>query len=287
MNHSCVANTRVCKRKNHVVCIRAQTPILKGEEIFLKYTSFFAGQIERSELIQDNWNFCCECARCIDPSDLGSNFDTMNCTKCKGTTLPKFNDLSAPWVCGKCGDSLAREKVRQIQDELSRKTADSAGDLKLLEVLLTENLKLFHTNHHQMVLIKVQIILEFGKLMEAQAKIGKSWSLKQVRRKVELCEQVLDVMNRIDPGLSETKSQIMHELSAPKLMLLQYNLGTGKQELKEIKNEMENLIVIIENVCNNHEVFEEGKEEDKVKDTKALLKDAKDFYKEAVMSRMP
>ena len=79
----------------------------------------------------------------------------------------------------------------------------------------------------------------------------------------------------------------MHELSAPKLMLLQYNLGTGKQELKEIKNEMENLIVIIENVCNNHEVFEEGKEEDKVKDTKALLKDAKDFYKEAVMSRTP
>ena len=79
----------------------------------------------------------------------------------------------------------------------------------------------------------------------------------------------------------------MHELSAPKLMLLQYNLGTGKQELKEIKNEMENLIVIIENVCNNHEVFEEGKEEDKVKDTKALLKDAKDFYNEAVISRMP
>ena len=79
----------------------------------------------------------------------------------------------------------------------------------------------------------------------------------------------------------------MHELSAPKLMLLQYNLGTGKQELKEIKNEMENLIVIIENVCNNHEVFEEGKEEDKVKDIKALLKDAKDFYNEAVISRMP
>ena len=89
MNHSCVANTRVFKRKNHVVCVRAQTPILKGEEVFLKYTSFFAGQIERSELIQDNWNFCCECARCIDPSDLGSNFAkgltirvSLNATSC-------------------------------------------------------------------------------------------------------------------------------------------------------------------------------------------------------------
>ena len=70
-------------------------------------------------------------------------------------------------------------------------------------------------------------------------------------------------------------------------MLLQYNLGSWKQELKEIKNVMENLIVIIENVCNNHEVFEEGMEKDKVKYTKALLKDAWDFYKEAVMSRVP
>ena len=77
----------------------------------------------------------------------------------------------------------------------------------------------------------------------------------------------------------------MHELRAPKLMLLQYNLGTGKQELKEVKQEMENLIVMIKNVCDNYEVFEEGKEEEKLATVKALLKDAKEFYKEAIINR--
>ena len=33
-----------------------------------------------------------------------------------------------------------------------------------------------------------------------KAKIGKSWSLKQVRRKVDLCNQVMEVMNKMDTG---------------------------------------------------------------------------------------
>ena len=79
----------------------------------------------------------------------------------------------------------------------------------------------------------------------------------------------------------------MYEMSAPKLMLLQYNAGSGKQELRDIKLEMEDLIVTIKNVCNNYEVFEEGKERGKVETANALLKDARDFYtEEAILSRM-
>ena len=77
----------------------------------------------------------------------------------------------------------------------------------------------------------------------------------------------------------------MYEMSAPQLMLLQYNLGTGKQELLEVKVEMESLIRMLRNVCENYEVFEEGREEEKLVTTKALMKDAQEFYKEAVISR--
>lgn len=267
-----------------MVCVRAQTPIMKGQEIFNKYTSYFAGQIERSELIQDNWNFFCSCPRCKDPSDLGSNFDTLHCSKCKGAMLPEGSSASSPWRCGSCGHSLAREKVKSMEDAVLQQAAQSTRDLKHMEALLIEKLNLFHANHHLMVNIKVNIIFELGKIMETQAKIGKSWSLKQVRRKVDLCTQVLDVLSKIDPGLSDTKSQIMYELSAAKLMLLQYNLGTGKQELKEVKQEMETLIVMIKNVCDNYQVFEEGKEGEKVATITSLLKDAKEYYKEAILN---
>ena len=155
MNHSCVVNTRVVKREDHTVCVRAQTPILKGQEIFNKYTSFFAGRIERSELIQDNWNFFCECPRCSDPSDLGSNFDTLNCSKCKGAMLPDGNDPSSPWLCCECGSRLSREKVRNMEDSFSEKIDKCRGDLKQLEALLIEKMNLFHTNHHLMTHLKV------------------------------------------------------------------------------------------------------------------------------------
>ena len=78
----------------------------------------------------------------------------------------------------------------------------------------------------------------------------------------------------------------MYEMSAPKLMLLQYNAGSGKQELGDVKLEMENLIVTIRNVFNNYQVFEEGKERGKVETAKALSKDARDFYTKAILSRM-
>jgi len=76
----------------------------------------------------------------------------------------------------------------------------------------------------------------------------------------------------------------MCEMSAPQLMLLQYNLRTGKQKLQEVKQEMESLLVMIKNVCDNYEVFEEGKEKDNLASAKALLIDATDFYNSCTTS---
>jgi hypothetical protein len=50
-------------------------------------------------------------------------------------------------------------------------------------------------------------------IVYAQAKIGKSWSLKQVRRKDDLCAEVLEVMNRIDPGRVSMCSLCVYALS--------------------------------------------------------------------------
>jgi len=157
MNHSCMVNTRVFKREDHEICVRAQAPILEGQDVFLKYTTFFAGRIERSELIHDNWNFFCECPRCSDPSDLDSNFDTLNCTKCKSPMLPEGANLCSPWVCTGCGTKITREKVRSMEENFSQKAEKSRGDLKQLEALLIKMLTLFHTNHHLMITIKERL----------------------------------------------------------------------------------------------------------------------------------
>ena len=66
-------------------------------------------------------------------------------------------------------------------------------------------------------------------------------------------------------------------------MLLQYNLATGKQDIKELKSETENLIVMIRNICDNHEVFEEGKNKKIVTTSKALLKDSRAFYADSIL----
>ena len=155
MNHSCIANTRIFQREDDSVCIRAQTPILKGQEIFNKYTPVLAGRLERTELVREIWNFQCECPRCMDASDLGSDFDTIKCAKCRGDMLPETGTSSSSWTCKKCENNVSRDKAKELEEHLADKMKHAAGDIKHLEALLQDNQFCFHSNHHSMLAVKV------------------------------------------------------------------------------------------------------------------------------------
>lgn len=82
MNSHCYCNTFYSIDDNYAMELRAQRPILKGEEITTRYVSSFECQPKRQNKLWNNWKFLCQCKRCMDPTDLGTYFSAVKCKKC-------------------------------------------------------------------------------------------------------------------------------------------------------------------------------------------------------------
>ena len=78
----------------------------------------------------------------------------------------------------------------------------------------------------------------------------------------------------------------MQQKSAPKLMLLQFNHSKRNQGINEVKEEMEGLMMMLKNICDHLEIFEEKIEEVQVSTVKDMIRDADFFYKETVLKEL-
>ena len=63
--------------------VRAATKIAKGCEITTTYTLCLAGTLYRRQHLSESKYFQCQCQRCADHTELGSNFSTLMCQQCK------------------------------------------------------------------------------------------------------------------------------------------------------------------------------------------------------------
>ena len=90
MSHSCTYNSRHVIQADNRMEVYAQKMIKKGEEITITYTSLLTLAPDKKEKIANTWYFTCSCARCQDPSELGSYTSSVSCPGCprKGYLLP-------------------------------------------------------------------------------------------------------------------------------------------------------------------------------------------------------
>lgn len=136
---------------DHSIKVRAQSQILKGEEITIQYLSFMYGHLKRKFTIRDFWNFDCNCARCQDPSELGSLMSAMKCPDCESGDLLTTNpmDLQASWLCSKCGHKQSAESVQDFFDSCDDTLMDTLEiDTEKYERVLQEFLQRLHPNNY-------------------------------------------------------------------------------------------------------------------------------------------
>ncbi len=60
----------------------------------------------------------------------------------------------------------------------------------------------------------------------------------QVEKKLRLCEQVLGVLDKIDPGISVRRGMILYEMHLPLIMLAQLGLNSGKMDRGQAGKQM-------------------------------------------------
>ena len=70
-------------------------------------------------ILQGTKQFTCECHRCLDPCELGTNLAAMRCPKCKtGDVLPiKPTNLKTDFKCRDCHEVIEADMV---SDYISR-----------------------------------------------------------------------------------------------------------------------------------------------------------------------
>ena len=85
-------------RKFHKIFqIRAAVPIRKGEHISIMYSDPMWGTGNRHQHLYETKYFHCKCSRCLDPTEMGTEFSSLKCPSCtidrNGYLAPIGNNL--------------------------------------------------------------------------------------------------------------------------------------------------------------------------------------------------
>ncbi|KAF2350507.1 SET domain [Trinorchestia longiramus] len=239
MSHDCFSNTHHTFTDELTMHTIASQPIKKGDQITGTYTHLLSGTTERRKHLRYGKFFDCVCSRCSDPTELGTFFSALKCTRCGGTVLCKdpLHPLNkADYQCTKCGNEVPVGAVSRLTNSIYREVQEAGpGDLQALETIFSKYEKLLHPNHFHLIGLKHSLSQMYGR--SSGYLIGELTE-QQLERKIDCCTHLLNIIDVIDPGISRLRGLTKYELHAPLLMKankeFQLKLLTRKQFLQRL-----------------------------------------------------
>ena len=181
-SHSCVSNLELVGEVGATVAFRAKRRIMEGEELTLRYTSF----LQPAEGIQEGlsiWHFACTCARCSDPSELGSNFSSLQCA-CGGF----YRRAGAAHRCSACGGEAGLAHRLARVGELARRLEAEGWSQEVDQEM--EAMDGCHATFH----LRIQVYM---------VDLERGWQVGQARRVVERATKVTRLLAILDPGCTK------------------------------------------------------------------------------------
>ncbi|XP_037025684.1 SET domain-containing protein SmydA-8-like [Bradysia coprophila] len=222
MSHSCVPNTchSILASDSYRITVRASVSIEKGEALTTCYTYTMAGTLSRQDHLNKGKYFTCECARCIDPTELGTNFSSMKCTKCDDGYIASTNplDKNAPWKCMQCPNMILSFSACQTLSVLQSEANDveqalfTPEGIAKCEHLLKKFKHILHRNHFIQIDLRQNLIKMLGRTPGYQLN---ELSDIQLKYKIDLCHHVLSLLSELHPGETRIRAMLLYELHAP------------------------------------------------------------------------
>ena len=117
-NHSCRPNCKHPYNQNGVMELKAIRSINENEKITTTYSQVFWTTDQRRTYLKETKNFWCECERCQDPSEFGSNSSAVNCRNCDEYILPvSCSVIDSPWKCVGCNMEYEASFAKAVMEE--------------------------------------------------------------------------------------------------------------------------------------------------------------------------
>ena len=239
INHSCVRNARhIVSSEERRMEVVAQTDIKAGQEINVRYTAgCLEDFLERQQQISAGWYFDCWCTRCSDPSELSTHSSAVVCPLCRaGLVLPRSGQV---WSCERqdCRQEFLPSHITKVTSKLKlllEKTPSKEPDK--LENFLKIASKFLHPNHCLVVEVKKTLLALYGSTLNPQL----------ITRKLQLADEILDVLDKLDPGLSAVRGQILYDVTRFRLMSCLQSLQAGQISPGDCAARLEESLVDLE-----------------------------------------
>jgi len=213
MSHDCVPNTswvRVEKPENTFgIKVWATVPIKKGQLITTQYMDITRATIERRAHLQDIYHFPCSCKRCSDPTELGTFYSAIKCTKCpKGKGFFLSTDplagADADWKCNGCGEIQSwRDCAVPVETAIVGEIQAAENEDELAKLLEKHAGVSVHPNHYLMMDLRQEIV---KRLFNSVATVKDSQErMNKAKQVVELCKPLVQVTDIFYPGNNRIK----------------------------------------------------------------------------------
>ncbi|XP_021694528.1 protein msta isoform X2 [Aedes aegypti] len=228
MSHHCRPNTKHYFDERLRLVVVATVDIPKDAVISISYTQPLLSTIQRRYAIQQSKCFECCCDRCRDPTELGTYLGSIVCPSCRKAKVVAFDplDLRSDWQCEsrKCSfresavDAVRRNELRQAEIMALARTVSPRDQYE--QFLVTHQLEsskgeleLLHPWNSNVLQVKYALTqLYRGAATEPQPEA-------HLRRQVELCRDLLEVANRLEPGFSPFRGKLLVALRDALLIL--------------------------------------------------------------------
>ncbi|KAJ1529909.1 hypothetical protein ONE63_006638 [Megalurothrips usitatus] len=265
--HDCTPNTSHSDDERRTMTLRASVPIPKGHAITLSYAYTVQGTLKRREHLKESKFFDCCCARCSDPTELGSMCSALVCPRCGRPSVLPVEPLQAdsPWRCRPSGapaqprgprgpqaapappcpgyempGAQAKEFVDKLADESE---ALDTNDVSALEGFIAKYSPRLHPDHYALLGAKHSLSQVYGKV---HGYLIHQLSDALLQRKLAICRDILRVFDVLDPGVSRLRGITLYEMHAPIMILTTRQFEAGTITRKDLRTRLREVASCLE-----------------------------------------
>lgn len=240
MAHCCQPNTKHFFDDDLSLVLIAAVDIPKDEVISISYAQPLQATIQRRFTIKQAKCFECGCTRCADPTELGTYAGSIVCPNCHKAMVVATNplDFQSDWRCQneKCYFRESAQQYITRNESFRSEISQLSGSSRLAEYehLLDkfQSTPTLHPWNTHVLQVKYALSQLYGAAEPGAIKFD-DLSEVQLRRKVTLCVDLLQLANLLEPGMSPFCTKLLIELRDT-LLVIRNILGSSFERTSAI-----------------------------------------------------
>ncbi|XP_055693505.1 SET domain-containing protein SmydA-8-like [Lutzomyia longipalpis] len=218
--HCCCANVAKSFTDSGDVVFWAARNIKKDEHLSICYTDALWGTQARQEHLQQTKMFSCNCYRCMDVTELGTNFSAIKCEAFREAGAPGCDGLLLPegplawskeWMCRKCQRKITCKHIEELVEKAGHDAVEMKESLRGCQEFLRKYEKILSPNHFIMCDVKCVMGQKIG---EGNPQELQNIPMDMLEMKGKLCNEMLELFALLAPAENRSHGCMHFELHA-------------------------------------------------------------------------